>query len=69
MFTKSLAEIQIACYHCGEECITKNIRIEDKRFCCEGCKMVYQVLNRGGLCDYYNLNDNPGISQRIPVRT
>lgn len=30
--------------------------------------MVYQILNKSDLCDYYNLNDNPGISQRIKVR-
>lgn len=30
--------------------------------------MVYQILNRSDLCDYYNLNENPGISQRIKVR-
>ncbi|MEO5684853.1 MAG: heavy metal translocating P-type ATPase metal-binding domain-containing protein [Chitinophagaceae bacterium] len=69
MFTKSLAEIAITCDHCGDECIAKNICIDDKRFCCAGCKMVYQLLNQGGLCDYYNLNDKPGFSQRIPVRT
>lgn len=41
---------------------------EDKHFCCEGCKMVYQLLNKSGLCDYYALNENPGLNQRIPVR-
>ena len=30
--------------------------------------MVYQILNQSELCDYYNLNKNPGISQRIKVR-
>ena len=30
--------------------------------------MVYQILNQQGLCDYYKLNENPGISQRIKVR-
>lgn len=30
--------------------------------------MVYQILNQSDLCDYYNLNENPGISQRIKVR-
>jgi len=30
--------------------------------------MVYQILNQSDLCDYYNLNENPGISQRIHVR-
>ena len=30
--------------------------------------MVYQVINQNGLCNYYDLNDNPGINQRIVVR-
>ena len=30
--------------------------------------MVFQILNQSDLCDYYNLNVNPGISQRIKVR-
>jgi len=30
--------------------------------------MVYQILDRNGLCDYYTLNDRPGISQHIARR-
>ena len=30
--------------------------------------MVFQILNETDLCDYYNLNKNPGISQQIKVR-
>ena len=56
------------CYHCGEACPTEKILLEEKKFCCEGCKMVYQILNQSDLCEYYNLNDNPGFSQRIKVR-
>ncbi|HUM97790.1 MAG TPA: heavy metal translocating P-type ATPase metal-binding domain-containing protein [Chitinophagaceae bacterium] len=56
------------CYHCGEPCFTDNIKVEDKPFCCEGCKMVYEILNESNLCEYYNLNENPGISQRIKIR-
>ncbi|MBL7707811.1 MAG: heavy metal translocating P-type ATPase metal-binding domain-containing protein, partial [Chitinophagaceae bacterium] len=40
----------------------------EKIFCCDGCKMVYQILNEGELCEYYNLNENPGINQRVHVR-
>ena len=58
----------LLCFHCGEVCPTTNISAEDKHFCCEGCKMVYQLLNKSGLCDYYALNENPGLNQRIPVR-
>mgnify|MGYP001578523332 FL=1 len=30
--------------------------------------MVYHILNQKDLCDYYKLNEAPGISQRIKVR-
>ena len=56
------------CSHCGEVCPTDRIRIEDRRFCCEGCRMVYQLLDANGLCGYYNMNEHPGISRRMPVR-
>lgn len=59
---------KLNCYHCGETCPTERIQLKEKFFCCEGCKMVYQILNESDLCDYYNLNQNPGISQRINVR-
>jgi Cu+-exporting ATPase len=61
--------LHIQCYHCGENCTATNIQLEDKNFCCEGCKMVYQILNEHSLCDYYSLNENPGVNQRIKVRT
>ena len=56
------------CYHCGTACVTNSIAIEDKVFCCEGCKLVYEILNENGLCDYYNLQSHPGLSQIKPVR-
>ena len=30
--------------------------------------MVYKILQQHDLCDYYSLNQNPGLSQRIRVR-
>lgn len=58
----------VKCYHCGDECINETIQLAGKNFCCQGCKTVYQVLNQSDLCDYYELNQNPGTSQRITVR-
>lgn len=57
------------CYHCGAPCITMGISKEDKLFCCEGCKLVYEILNENGLCDYYNLQSHPGLSQIKGIRT
>lgn len=57
------------CYHCGTPCITNAIAIDEKVFCCEGCKLVYEILNDNGLCDYYKLQTHPGLSQIKPVRS
>ncbi|TDW96697.1 Cu+-exporting ATPase [Dinghuibacter silviterrae] len=54
--------------HCGEDCPPEPVRVGDLAFCCEGCRMVYQLLDRNGLCTYYNLNERPGVNRRIPVR-
>jgi Cu+-exporting ATPase len=62
------ARTSVTCYHCGDECVTEQIQLAGKTFCCQGCKTVYQVLNHSDLCDYYELNKNPGNSQRIEVR-
>ncbi|MBX2922757.1 MAG: heavy metal translocating P-type ATPase metal-binding domain-containing protein [Chitinophagaceae bacterium] len=59
---------QIQCAHCGEPCTTGKIDFNNKTFCCEGCRMVYEIINENGLCNYYDLNANPGITQRIRVR-
>ncbi|PSL35465.1 Cu+-exporting ATPase [Chitinophaga ginsengisoli] len=61
-------DTKLQCAHCGEDCPDKKISLGDKNFCCEGCKLVYEILNENDLCDYYTLNANPGQAQRIPVR-
>ncbi|MCB9174354.1 MAG: heavy metal translocating P-type ATPase metal-binding domain-containing protein [Flavobacteriales bacterium] len=50
------------CYHCGENCTEDTIAFDEKSFCCEGCKTVYEILNQNNLCNYYNLENNPGIT-------
>jgi Cu+-exporting ATPase len=55
---------KVHCKHCGEECQDTSIRIEEKYFCCEGCKMVYEILNEQDLCAYYQIDEKAGISLR-----
>jgi Cu+-exporting ATPase len=57
-----------ACYHCGTVCLTEGIVIGDKHFCCEGCKLVYQMLDSNDLCNYYTLEQHPGLSQIKGIR-
>lgn len=56
------------CYHCGTPCITGKIALQEKVFCCEGCKLVYEIINEKGLCDYYTLQSHPGLSQIKGIR-
>ncbi|HLO81559.1 MAG TPA: heavy metal translocating P-type ATPase metal-binding domain-containing protein [Chitinophagaceae bacterium] len=55
--------MQHSCYHCGENC-DNSIKIEEKLFCCEGCKQVFLLLNENDLCNYYDLEKNPGIKAK-----
>jgi len=59
---------QSICYHCGTPCLTNTIAINEKIFCCEGCQLVYELLNENGLCDYYKIQNHPGLSQIVPLR-
>lgn len=56
------------CFHCGEDCNEEVLHAFDKDFCCGGCQMVYEILNRSGMCDYYSISNNPGTSRKIQVR-
>jgi P-type Cu+ transporter len=51
------------CYHCGEKCDENIIQLNEKVFCCEGCKTVFSILNDSGLENYYKINATPGINQ------
>ncbi|MBK7854690.1 MAG: heavy metal translocating P-type ATPase metal-binding domain-containing protein [Bacteroidetes bacterium] len=51
--------IVTVCYHCGDNCPNEYIHIDEKFFCCEGCKLVYEILNENNLCSYYSFNENP----------
>ena len=65
---KKQKEVQ-QCYHCGQPCLTANLSIGDKSFCCEGCKLVYEIINSHGLCNYYELEHHPGLSGIKSIRT
>ena len=50
----------INCYHCGDNCNDSSISIEDKAFCCLGCKTVFEILQTNNMENFYNLNSSPG---------
>lgn len=59
-----LEAVETQCYHCGEPFADQPIHFDDKAFCCEGCKTVYEILNSNGLCQYYTIDEKAGVSLR-----
>ncbi|MBL7940496.1 MAG: heavy metal translocating P-type ATPase [Flavobacteriales bacterium] len=57
----------VSCYHCGDPCAEEHRVHDNKDFCCQGCEVVYDLLNESGLCDYYTLEKQPGVKQRTTV--
>jgi Cu+-exporting ATPase len=53
------------CFHCHDVCspdASAHLRLGDKQFCCDGCKMVYEILHTHDLCEFYTLDQNAGQS-------
>ena len=49
------------CVHCGADCGKNPIIWNNMKFCCNGCKTVYQILNENNLYKYYEIENSPGI--------
>lgn len=49
------------CFHCGQEISKEKISFDDKIFCCNGCKSVYEILNANSLNNFYELNKRSGV--------
>jgi Cu+-exporting ATPase len=52
------------CYHCGEDCREEILHVDDKNFCCTGCKLVFEVLQESDLGSYYDIAPSPGATQK-----
>jgi P-type Cu+ transporter len=52
------------CCHCGSPCDECTITSGLNSFCCNGCKLVYEILDGKNLCEYYELDKAAGISLR-----
>ncbi|MBA4745764.1 MAG: heavy metal translocating P-type ATPase metal-binding domain-containing protein [Muricauda sp.] len=48
------------CYHCGDECGKGYVKFDDKDFCCNGCKTVYEIFTSNGLSTYYEIEGKAG---------
>ncbi len=49
------------CFHCGQIIDKERIAFDEKIFCCNGCKSVYEILNINDLGNFYELNKRSGI--------
>ena len=51
------------CFHCGLDVVKKDeIIFDEKSFCCNGCKTVYEIFSLNGLTEYYKFESTPGAS-------
>lgn len=48
------------CYHCGDQCREENLVVDDKFFCCHGCKTVFEIFSENDLTSYYDIQSSPG---------
>lgn len=44
------------------------MRKEGKRFCCQGCLFVHELLAESGLAHFYELSQHPGVQVAQPAR-
>jgi Cu+-exporting ATPase len=62
-YQDTITREKINCYHCGELCPNSEIHSGENVFCCNGCKLVYELLKEKDLCAYYSISQTPGSSQ------
>ena len=55
------------CYHCGDFCAEETLVLNDKTFCCNGCKNVFMLLSENNLTSYYSIEKNPGKSLKQSI--
>jgi Cu+-exporting ATPase len=49
------------CFHCGIEIVKKDeIIFDEKSFCCNGCKTVYEIFSQNDMSCYYDFQAAPG---------
>jgi P-type Cu+ transporter len=49
------------CFHCGNEINKKDeVVFDEKKFCCTGCKTVYEIFSQNDLTCYYDFQASPG---------
>ena len=52
------------CFHCGDSCGKSPVEFDDKTFCCNGCKTVYEIFSENDLTCYYDFQASPGATPK-----
>lgn len=66
---KTNAPVDVAtCYHCGDSCTQQLVTADNHSFCCDGCKLVYELLKENDLCNYYDITKAPGHANELVER-
>ncbi|MBO0591712.1 heavy metal translocating P-type ATPase metal-binding domain-containing protein [Cellulophaga sp. E16_2] len=53
------------CYHCGDDCTATPLLFDEKTFCCNGCKTVYEIFSSNDLSYYYDLQSAAGSTPKV----
>ena len=53
----------ISCYHCGDP-VVDAVVFDERYFCCQGCKTVYEIFSQSGLTSYYEMQSSPGAAPK-----
>ena len=49
------------CFHCGLDVVKQDeIIFDEKLFCCNGCKTVYEIFSTNNMMSYYDFEKSPG---------
>ncbi len=54
----------VNCYHCGDDCGKLPILWDNRKFCCDGCKTVYEIFQGNDLSHYYEIRAAAGASPK-----
>lgn len=57
--------MEASCYHCGDSCGKHPIVFDEKKFCCTGCKTVYELFSENDLSCYYDYAEQAGATPEV----
>ncbi len=56
------------CFHCGLDSInTEDYFFDEKHFCCNGCKTVYEIFSQNDMSCYYDFENAPGATPQETI--